>query len=77
MFGLEFAKLNTLMKLAVVDHYDWLARPGTSRVITTASQAAASLHAFRLHDNLIINSKLALGHPGQVGLHHDLRETEF
>lgn len=51
------------MKLAVVNDDDRFSRrgPGTCLV--------ENLGAFRLHDDLVVNAKLALGHAAQVGLH--------
>lgn len=77
MFGLEFAKLNALMKLAVIDHDDRLAGPGARGVVTAASQAAPTFHALRLHDDLIVNAEFALRHSRQVRFHHDLKKERF
>lgn len=62
MFGLEFAKLDALMELAVIDHDDGLAGSCACGVVTATSQSATPFHALRLHDDLVVDAELALRH---------------
>lgn len=64
MFGLEFAKLNALMELAVINNDNRLAGSSACGIVTAASQSAAPFHALSLHDDLVVNPKLAFWHTG-------------
>lgn len=73
MFCLEFGQLDTLVELAVIDDDDRFAsarRILPSRHTQPASSAAASL-PLCVHHELVVDAKLALWHPGQIGLHDD------
>lgn len=73
MFRLEFGQLDTLVELAVIDDNNRFAsarRILPSRHTQPTTSAAAPL-PLGVHHELVVDAELALGHSGQVGLHHD------